>query len=142
MKSPSALILATALALAAPAFAQTQTAPVQPAPGAAETLPSEQPAGPSAEVVAAHQAMLTKTIADLQAGKPDYASMHPQLAEAVRQQEAAVLPVLQGVGEVKSIAYEGPVQNALKFKVVFAQRETTWILALAPDGKLAGMVFR
>ncbi len=136
MKSIPALVLALAVAgVSAPASAQTPPT---------ETLPTEQPAAPAPppEVVSRHQTVLTSTIAGMQAGKPDYGSMVPQLADAVRQQEAAITPALQQLGEVKTIAYDGVVQGALKFKVAFANGETTWIIALGPDGKIAGLVFR
>ena len=135
MKTLSALALSAAVALSgSPALAQTT--PTDPS-----ALPSE-PAGPTPEIIARHQTVLTRTIADLQTGKPDFAAMTPQLADAVRQQQAAIQPALQQLGAVQSIAYDGVVQGALKFNVAFAGGATVWLIGIDGQGKIAALVLR
>ena len=132
--APAALTLAAALvALSTPAAAQ-DTAETPPA--------TAQPAGPDAAAIDAHKAVLGKTIADLKAGAPDYASMGPQLAEAVRAQQEGITAKLNELGEVKSIEFVEARQTALKFKVVFANGDTSWFIVMTPEGKIETLIFR
>lgn len=135
MKLP---VLAALAALAvAPLPALAQETPTDPS-----ALPSAQPVGPSPEVVAAHEAVLRKVIGELQAGKPDYDQMVPQLADAVRAAGPDIQTKLAELGPIKSIAYTGSQQQALKFKVIFDKGATIWFIVIQPDGKIAGLVFR
>jgi hypothetical protein len=129
-----------ALAVWAALVAFSTPAAAQPADPA--TLPSEQPAGPAPEVIAAYKQTLTKTITDLQAGHPDYDTMAPQLADVVRAQIGAIGPQLQQLGAIKSVDYDGVYQTALKFKVTFANGETNWMIVISPDGKIGMLVIR
>ena len=124
---------AAVVALSTPAFAQT----ADPA-----ALPSEQPAGPDAAVIAAHEQVLRKTIGDLKASKPDYGSMVPQLAEIVRVNLDPIAAKLIELGALRSLTYAGTQQQALKFRATFANGETTWFIVIDPSGKIAGLVFR
>jgi len=136
MKTFRVLALSAALTLGgAPALAQT-AAPADPS-----ALPAE-PAGPSPDVVAAHQTLLTRTIADLKAGRPDFNTMAPELADVVRRQQASLQPALQQLGDVQAVAYDGVVQGALKFNVAFAGGATVWLIGVGADGKIAALVAR
>lgn len=126
-------VSAAFVALSTPAFAQ----PTDPA-----ALPSEQPAGPDASVIAAHEQVLRKTIADLKASKPDYDSMVPQLADIVRANLDPIAGKLNELGALQSLTFAGTQQQALKFKATFANGETTWFIVIDPAGKIAGLVFR
>lgn len=133
--APAALTVAAALvALSTPAAAQDT----------AETPPvvAAEPAGPDAAAVETHKQAVTKAIADMRAGKPDYDSMTPQLAEAVRPQQEGLASTLTQLGEVKSIEYVGFRQTALKFKVTFANGVTDWFIVMTPEGKIETLVFR
>jgi hypothetical protein len=133
--APAALTVAALfVALSTPAAAQDT----------AETPPvvAPQPAGPDAAAIAAHKDALVKAIADLKAGKPDYDSMVPQLAEAVRAQQGGISGKLNELGIVKSIEFKASRQNALKFQVTFANGETSWFIVMTPEGKIETLVFR
>ena len=134
MKLLSAIAASAVLAFAAPAFAQTPSDPA--------ALPVEPAPGPSAETIAQHQAVLTSTIKAIQAGKVDFNTMEPQLADAERQQQGAMQPALQQLGDIKETAFEGVVQGALKFRVTFAGGPTVWFISLTPEGKIGGLVVR
>lgn len=139
MKSLTAVALALlAIGTATPLLAQTAPAAADPS----ATLPSEQPAGPTAEQIAAHKSALEKTIAALRAKKVDYTTMSEQVANAVRSQEEAMTPALLQMGEMKSVEYAGVQQGSLKFKVTFENTTTTWFIALNAQGKIEGLVVR
>jgi len=140
MKFP--LALKPALTLAAALAAVSAPVHAQETPTDPSALPSTQPVGPSPEVIAAHEAVLRKVIGELQAGKPDYGQMVPQLADAVRAAEADIQPKLAGLGPLKTVAFAGSQQQALKFKVAFEKGETVWFIVMTPEGKIAGLVFR
>ena len=126
-------VSAALVALSTPVFAQ----PTDPA-----ALPSEQPAGPDAAAIAAHEQVLRKTIGDLKASKPDYDSMVPQLADIVRTNLDPIAGKLNELGALQTLTFAGTQQQALKFKATFANGETTWFIVINPEGKIAGLVFR
>ena len=126
-------VSAALVAFSTPALAQA----TDPA-----ALPSEQPAGPEASVIAAHEQVLRKTITDLAASKPDYDSMVPQLADIVRANLDPIAAKLTDLGALQTLTYAGTQQQALKFKATFAKGETTWFIVINPEGKIAGLVFR
>lgn len=139
MKLLSDLAMA-AVAVSAALIAVSTPAAAQTADPAA--LPSEQPAGPEASVIAAHEQILRKTIGDLAASKPDYDSMIPQLADIVRTNLDPIAAKLGELGALQTLTYAGTQQQALKFRANFAKGETTWFIVLTPEGKIAGLVFR
>ena len=120
------VIAALALLAATPALALAQT----------------DPASAEASVAAAHEAALTSMIAAAQAGAIDYDTMTAEMAEPVRAQEAAVLPMLQGFGAVQTVEHKGEVQGSQHFLVVFENAATDWFISLDGDGKIDGLVFR
>jgi hypothetical protein len=126
-------VSAALVAFSTPAFAQ----PADPA-----ALPSEQPAGPEAAVIAAHEQALRKIIGDLKVNKPDYDSMVPQLADIVRANLDPIVGKLTELGALRTLTYAGTQQQALKFRATFANGETTWFIVIDPAGKIAGLVFR
>ncbi|ATQ43695.1 hypothetical protein [Caulobacter mirabilis] len=118
-----AVLLAAALALsplaAAPAFAQTPAA--------------------AAPTTAQAEALLKKTIADIQAGKPDYASMSEGLVTAMKEQAGAT-EQLKALGPVKTLTRVGTGENPWTWTVAFeAGVSLNWILAIGSDGKIAGL---
>ncbi len=126
-------VSAALIALSTPAYAQA----TDPA-----ALPSEQPAGPDAAAIAAHEQVLRKTIADLKAKKPNYDSMVPQLGEIVRTNLDAIADAINTQGPLKNLTFAGSQQGALKFRAEFEKGNQTWFIAIQPDGKIAGLVFR
>ena len=129
MKTAIAALAAAAL------FAPAALAQDAAAPPAAE-------AGP-VSVSAEHAGhVLRETIAQLQAGTPDYDAMVPELAEAVRAQEAGVTQMLQGYGAVQSIQHGGEQAPAHMFLVNFENAATQWVIVLGADDTIHGLVFR
>ena len=166
------LPVAAAAALPAVALAASQTtAPATrpattPAPaqtGAAATLPNTfdapaaqtparpapaTPTGPAAATpsdpakVAAAEIILKKTIAAMQAGTPNYGDMSDDLAAKVREQSAAITPLIQSFGKMQSLAHVGAENGAELFLVGFDNQITQWIIAQNVDGKIVALLFR
>jgi hypothetical protein len=136
------------LAMAAVAVSATLVALSSSSPAAAQpatdpsTLPTEQPAGPEPTVIAAHEQVLRKVIADLKAKTPDYDSMVPELGAIVRANVDAIADAINKLGPLKTLTYVGTQQQALKFRAAFEKGNETWFIVIQPDGKIAGLVFR
>lgn len=153
MMKSALVVLFAAVALPGAALAQTT-----PPPGAAATLPNtfDQPdvarpapaqalppveAGDPAQVAAAER-MLRTTIAALQAGAPNYADMTSDLASKVRQQQAAITPLIQGFGALRTVGHVGVDRGMQLFAVTFANTATQWVIGLDDQGKIVGLLFR
>ena len=66
----------------------------------------------------------------------------PGLANAMRQQSAAVTAQFQKFGALQSIAFKSAGYNgADTFEVTFEHAKTDWKISLSPDGKIAGLIF-
>ena len=141
------LLIATALLLL-PAGAQAQVAdasmpnsfdgPVrvaQAAPPAAAPA-ARAPANPRAEAV------LRDIIAGAQAGTIDYAVMTEDLAGKVREQEAAIQPLIAGFGPVQAVDFVGSQNGADLFAVIFTNAATEWVIGFNEAGKVAALLFR
>lgn len=141
------LLIATALLLL-PAGAQAQVAaasmpnsfdgPVRVAPVAAPAaVPAARaPANPRAEAV------LRDIIAGAQAGTIDYAVMTEDLAGKVREQEAAIQPLIAGFGPVQAVDFVGSQNGADLFAVIFANAATEWVIGFNEADKVAALLFR
>lgn len=141
------LLIATALLLL-PAGAQAQVAaasmpnsfdgPVRVAPVAAPAaVPAARaPANPRAEPV------LRDIIAGAQAGTIDYAVMTEDLAGKVREQEAAIQPLIAGFGPVQAVDFVGSQNGADLFAVIFANAATEWVIGFNEADKVAALLFR
>ena len=92
--------------------------------------------------VSAEETMLRTTIAAIQTGTPNYDDMVPELADAVRAQDASITPMIQAFGALQTLEHQGEVQGAQQFRAAFENAETDWFIALGDDGKIAGLVFR
>lgn len=115
----------------APAQAPRAAAPAAPAVPAAAT-----PANPRSEEV------LRDIIAGAQAGTMDYSLMTDDLAARVREQEAAIQPLIAGFGPVQAVDFVGAQNGADLFAVTFANAATQWVIGFTGDGKVAGQLFR
>jgi beta-lactamase regulating signal transducer with metallopeptidase domain len=86
------------------------------------------------------EAALRKMIADEQRGQPDYASMGPQLAQAVRSQLPVLQTALASLGTLQSLDFTGvKPSGADTFKAHFANGDADASIKLAPDGRVVGM---
>lgn len=88
--------------------------------------------------------VLRDTIAALQAGTPDYDSMVPELADAVRTQSAAITPALAALGELQTLDNIGePQPGAHQFRATFANGQaTTWTISINGDNKIQGLLIQ
>ena len=106
-------------------------------PGAAWAQAPAPAAAPAPQL----EAKLRAVIADLQAGKPKLDEMEPPLAQAVEQQKAVIDGVFGQLGPVASVAYLGAQNGGEAYRVVFQHGATNWLIAMAPDGKIATLIF-
>ena len=149
------LLLAAAVLVLTPAAAQAQVAagsvpntfddPAARSRAAAAPAPQTAPAEPALEsepANAASEEMLRTLIGQLQAGEPDYGSMTDPIATAVREQSAAMKPVIEGFGEVVSVAFIGSRDGIDVYDVIFANAETRWMIGVNPEGKISALLFR
>ncbi len=84
---------------------------------------------------------LRDTIVALQAGTPDYDSMTPTLADAVRGAPEATA-FLQAAGEIQTIEHSAePRPGTHQFNVVFANgAQTTWTISVNAEDKIQGLL--
>lgn len=136
------ILLTSLLLIAAPVAASAQTAAATlPDSFAAQTPAPAAPAVDPARVAAA-EAALRAQIAGFQAGAPLYDAMTDGLAQEVRPQEAAVLPIFQSFGALKSVTHVGSENGAEMFLVIFDNAETQWFIGLNSAGKIGALLFR
>ncbi|GLS00554.1 hypothetical protein GCM10007859_05610 [Brevundimonas denitrificans] len=139
------LLIAAALLLL-PAAAQAQVAaasmpnsfdaPATAARAAPVLAAAPTPANPRAEDV------LREIIAGAQAGTIDYSLMSDDLAARVREQEAAIQPLIAGFGPVQAVDFVGNQNGADLFAVIFANAATQWVIGFNEADKVAALLFR
>jgi hypothetical protein len=140
------LLIAAALMLA-PAAAQAQVAagalpntfdrPAQAGPVAPST-----PDAASGPENALSENTLRAFITGVQAGTVDYTLMTDDLAGKVREQEAAITPLLQSFGALQTVEFVGRQDGADLFGVIFANAATQWVIGFNDEGKVAALLFR
>jgi hypothetical protein len=140
-----ALILSTAAtaaeaqnAAAAPPGARANSpAAAGPAAPAAAALPHA--AGPTI-TVAAEEAALLSLIARLEANKPDYRALAPNVAQALRRRLPALSGRLAALGPVEGIDFlgEGPL-GMKRFSVRYGEAVSEWALSLDRNGRVSGL---
>ena len=155
------LIAAAVLSLsAAPALAVAQETP--PAvPAAAARLPNafDDPAAQAAAAAAIQtpppiqaeqigpdvkraEDALRAVVAAAQGPGLDYAVFSADLAERMRGQEARLIPIIKGFGELQEVIYVGQEQGAELFALDFANARTQWIIAFNAEDEIALLLFR
>lgn len=94
---------------------------------------------PVAQATVAAEALLKTTIADIQAGTPNYAGMSPELVAAMKAQAGAT-EQLKALGAAKTFARVGDGENPWTWAVTFETGMVlNWTIALAPDGTIIGL---
>ena len=126
-------------AAASPRPAARRAAPA-PTQGPAQSPAPAAPSDPAK--VAAAEAMLRNTIAAMQAGTPNYGDMSDDLAAKVREQSAAITPLIQSFGKMQSLAHVGAENGAELFLVGFDNQITQWIIAQNDEGEIVALLFR
>lgn len=106
------------------------------------SAPAAAPAAAPTPANAASEDVLRTVIAGAQAGALDYALMTDDLAGKVREQEAAILPLIQGFGAVRAVDFVGNQNGADLFAVTFANAATEWIIGIDEAGKIGALLFR
>jgi hypothetical protein len=91
----------------------------------------DQTAAPGSE------AALRKMIEGLQLGKPDYDSMNPNLAAAIRQQLPQTQSIFANLGALQSVTFKsvGPAGPDI-YQVKFEKGALEYRIWLTPDGKI------
>jgi hypothetical protein len=119
-------------------FRQTVTLPRTDAATAAEVTArttarvKAQTASPGTEAAVR---LLDSSIA---AGKPAFEAMTPALADVTRPQVARIQSYLAGLGPIEEVRFLGVnPQGADVYSVRHANGISRWLVALAPDGKIA-----
>jgi hypothetical protein len=107
------------------------------------TGPPQQPDLP---VSMAHafdtEARLRGVIDEIKSGKPNYEHMEPMVRISLRRQIQEITSRLQALGDLISISREGEQQNADVYEVKFANGVTAWMIAIAPNGRIATLFFQ
>lgn len=85
---------------------------------------------------------LRTIIAGARAGTLDYALMTDDLAGKVREQEAAITPLLESFGALQTVEFVGRQDGADLFAVKFEKADTQWVIGFNDDGKVAALLFR
>ena len=116
-----------------------QAAPARPAPA---TPAVAAPAVSTVPANARSGEVLREIIADGQAGALDYSLMSDDLAAQVRQQEAAIVPLLQGFGVVQAVDFVGSQAGADLYVVTFTNAATQWMIGFNEADKVAALLFR
>lgn len=119
-------------------FDQPAARTQQPVPA----IPTAAPAMSTTPANAKSEDVLREIIAGGQAGTLPYALMTDDLAGKIRQQETAVLPILQGLGAIQALDFIGSREGADLFAVTFATAATQWIIGFDESGKVAALLFR
>jgi hypothetical protein len=80
---------------------------------------------------------LRRYILSLEQGQPDYEKMSPQLAAAVKQQLPKIMATINGLGEFKSLTYEGTDSvGSDVYVAAFARGRLEWHIGPLVDGKV------
>jgi hypothetical protein len=82
------------------------------------------------------EAILRKTIQDLQQGKPDFDSMEPELQNAVKEQAQHTADIYRHLGTLQSLKYIGTQGGNDIYRAVYQNAPVTYTIRLAPSGKI------
>jgi len=108
------------------------TAPMAAAPAFAQ-------AAAAAPTAASAEALLRKNIAEITAGKANYAGMSDALAAALKARPE-VPGQLASLGPIKSVTRAGTAENPWTFTVAYEAMSLNWTIAIGPDGKITVLV--
>jgi hypothetical protein len=83
------------------------------------------------------EAILRKTIEDLQEGKPDFSAMEPELQTATKEQEQHLTDTYRRLGALRSLKYIGTQGGNDIYRAVYQNSAVTYTIRLAPSGKIS-----
>jgi uncharacterized membrane protein len=114
-------------------------------PGVGATLQPNSPGAPlkSKAPSPGREESLRRYIRSLEQGRPNYEEMSPQLAAAVNRQLPKVMATINGLGQFKSLTYEGTdsVESDI-YIAEFARGRLEWHMGPLVDGKVTSRYFR
>jgi hypothetical protein len=86
----------------------------------------------------ASEGAIRRSVDELARGEPNYDLLSPGLQEATRQQLPRLHELFSSLGPIQSMAFvEVDGQGSDVYDVKFADRSLTWMIVVAPDGKIA-----
>jgi CubicO group peptidase (beta-lactamase class C family) len=89
------------------------------------------------------EAALRRFIDQVVKGEPDYATLGPQLAQAVKQQMAGGQNPFTRFGALQDVTFTGVGPGGMDIYVAtFANAKLEWRIILGDDGKILGLNFR
>lgn len=141
---PAAVPTAALAQVAAGALPNTFDRPAQVATArpAAPVAVAAAPAPAPVPENAASEDTLRAIIGSAQSGAINYALMTEGLATQMRQQEAALTPIIQGFGNLVAVDFVGGQNGIDVFAVAFANASTEWLISLNDEGKVSALRFR
>ena len=83
------------------------------------------------------EAILRKTIQDLQQGKPDFVTMEPELQNAVKDQAQHTADIYRHLGTLQSLKYIGTQGGNDIYRAVYQNAPVTYTIRLSPSGKIS-----
>ena len=83
------------------------------------------------------EAILRKTIQDLQQGKPDFVTMEPELQNAVKDQAQHTADIYRHLGALQSLKYIGTQGGNDMYRAVYQNAPVTYAIRLSPSGKIS-----
>jgi uncharacterized membrane protein len=134
------LIVATVIVVSAPIL-------VQGASNSAVTRPLVQPDDrgeplKSRSASPGTEESLRRYILSLEEGRPNYQEMSPQLAASVKLQLPKIMTIIAGLGDLKSLTYDGTDSDGSDVYVAaFARGRLEWHVGPLVDGKVTHRYF-
>jgi uncharacterized membrane protein len=101
------------------------------------------PAGPGTPASPGTEESLRRYIYSLEKGHPNYEEMSPKLAASVNLQQPKIMKVIAGLGDLKSLTYNGTDSDGSDvYLAAFARGRLEWHIGPLVDGKVASRYFR
>lgn len=88
------------------------------------------------------QNVLRKVIAGVGRGAPDFGSMEPALAAAVRPQLGVAQITINSYGDLKGLNRVGSKYGMEIYRAEFSRGDMNWMIGFAPSGRIASLYFQ
>jgi D-alanyl-D-alanine carboxypeptidase len=106
-------------------------------------LTSDEPPAPRTIPRPGSEASLSKFIADIVAGTPDYATMSPLGAQVTRDMLPQLQQIYKDLGPLRSLTFTGiTLEDWDSYRAEFANGAAIYTILLAPDGTIEFMNYR
>lgn len=134
----SALISAFVLCMGGATAAPAQDAAAASLPNPFSASQSLAPLRPDTRA----ESTLRAVVADVSAGGLDMARFSDELGAALAEQEAEIVALIQGYGEIEDVVFMGKEGAGDLFLVRFAEVDIQWFVGINPDGRIGAFLFR